>query len=224
MRSIYKCGKGYVESPSDCNESAKPLIDASKRTALSKLMSYILRHSPGDACIELEKGGWVSIEELVRGIRECWRNKEKYRWVTPEHIIAVASLDPKGRFEVRDGKIRAVYGHSKSISPDKLPTYYEDNSVKILYHGTASHLLRPIMKEGIRPRRRHYVHLTTDPVIAAETGARRGIPVVLEVDADCLRSRGIKVLKASNVIYLVEYVPPDCVRHVMKNVLTKSQI
>ena len=62
MRTIYRCGERYVESSSECRELAEPLIDASRRTALSKLMSYILRHSPSDACIELEKGGWVSIE------------------------------------------------------------------------------------------------------------------------------------------------------------------
>lgn len=223
MRNIYKCSKGYVESPSECRELAEPLVDASRRTALSKLMSYVLRHSPKDACIELESGGWVSIEELVKGIKECWRNKERYQWVTPEHVLAIAALDPKGRFEIRGGKIRALYGHSKNISPDKLPTYHEDNSVKTLYHGTATNFLKQIMREGIRPGRRHYVHLTTDPYIAAETGSRRGVPVILEVDADCLRLRGIKVLKASNVIYLVKYVPPDCIRQVVKNVLTNSQ-
>lgn len=216
MRGIYRCGERYVESPSECMESAEHLVDASWRKALSKLMSYILRHSPGDACVELEKGGWVSIEELVKGIKECWRNRESYQWVTPEHVVAVATLDPKGRFEIRDGKIRAVYGHSKGISPERMPTYYEDRSAKILYHGTASHLLKPILREGIRPGRRHYVHLTTDPSIASETGSRKGTPVVLEIDADCLRSKGYKVLRASNVIYLVKHVPPDCIRRVMK--------
>ncbi len=220
MRCIYRCGERYVESPSECRKPAEPLIDASRRMALSKLMSYILRHSPADACIELEKGGWVSIEELVKGIRECWKNRGSYQWVTPEHVIAVAVLDPKGRFEIRDRKIRAVYGHSKNISPERLPTYDEDRSAKILYHGTASHLLKPILEEGIRPGRRHYVHLTTDLSIASETGSRKGTPVVLEIDADCLRSKGYKVLRASNVIYLVKYVPPDCIRRVMKNVLT----
>ncbi len=224
MKGIYRCGKRFVESLSECKELAELLIDVSRRVALSKLISYILRHSPADACIDLEKGGWVSVEELVKGIRECWRNKERYQWVTPEHVMAVATLDPKGRFELRDGKIRAVYGHSKSISPERLPTYDEDRSAKILYHGTASHLLKPILREGIRPGRRHYVHLTTDPSIASETGSRRGTPVVLEIDADCLRLKGYKILRASNVIYLVEYVPPDCIRRVMKNVLTNSQI
>ncbi len=199
-------------------------ITEKKRTALSKLMSYILRHSPKDACIELEKGGWVSIDQLARGIRECWRNKELYQWVTPEHIIMIASLDPKGRFEVKDGKIRAVYGHSKGISPDKLPQYPVDTAAKVLYHGTASHFLSSILRNGIRPEKRHYVHLTSDPTIAAETGSRRGVPAVLEVDAECLRRKGFTVMRASNVIYLVKYVPPDCIRRVMKNVLTKSQI
>jgi len=222
MRNIYRCGKRYVESPSECSGEAELLIDSSKRVALSKLMSYILRHSPKDACIELEDGGWVSINELARGIKECWRNKELYQWITPDHIVAVASLDPKGRFEIRNNKIRAVYGHSKNIDPRKLPTYEEDTSVRALYHGTTSKLLLPILEQGIKPKKRHYVHLTTDPLIAEETGSRRGPPVILEVDADCLRSRGFKVFKASNVIYLVKYVPPECIRRVMKNVLTNS--
>ncbi|WP_252901185.1 RNA 2'-phosphotransferase [Vulcanisaeta sp. JCM 14467] len=69
-------------------------------------------------------------------------------------------MDPKGRFEVRDGMIRARYGHNKSLNVDI--RYDVDNEVSVLYHGTTKEALTRIMREGIKPMNRKYVHLVLD--------------------------------------------------------------
>lgn len=208
MKPIYKCricGK-YVEDSVHCGKPAVLLLDARRRVSLSKLMSGLLRHYPWEAGLRINRDGWILIDELVKGIKEKWRNKELYQWVTREHIIAVALLDPKGRFEVKDDAIRARYGHSINVNIE----YKVDNEVRILYHGTSKDRLLNILVEGIKSMKRKYVHLTIDYEIAVETGKRHGLPAVLVVDAECLRRTGHKVYRASKKIFLTDYVPPKC--------------
>ncbi len=211
LKDIYRCvvcGK-YVETPTHCGKKAKLVLNGSRRVALSKLISFILRHGPEEAGIKLSRDGWVRISDLVYGIKNVWRNKHLYQWVTKEHIVALATLDPKGRFEVRRGMIRARYGHSRGVSV--VIKYEEDREVKALYHGTSLSNLSSILKEGIKPMRRHYVHLSVSVEDACLVGRRHGgRAVFLEVDADCLRGFGLKVLKATNKVWLVKYVPKEC--------------
>ena len=215
MKDVYKCkrcGK-YVEEPVHCGTKAELLMSGKDRLALSKLISYILRHNPSAVGLKMGSDGWVRISDLVRGIKEVWVNKERYQWVTGEHVRALAALDPKGRFEVKGDLIRARYGHSKSLGLKVVINYEVDTVSRVLYHGTTVAYLPSILKEGIKPMRRQYVHLTTDKGIACETGARHGKPAVLVIDAECLRNSGITVLKASEVVRLAEYVPAKCIKN-----------
>ncbi len=60
--------------------------------------------------------------------------------------------------------------------------------------------------------KRQFVHLTTSRSEALETGRRRGRNVVLLIiDADCLRRKGLKIYRAGKNVRLVEKVPPDCI-------------
>ena len=215
MRDVYKCrrcGK-YVEEPVHCGTKAELLMSGKDRLALSKLISYILRHNPGAVGLKMSSEGWVRISDLVKGIRGVWVNRDRYKWVTEEHVRALAALDPKGRFEVKEGLVRARYGHSKSLGLKVAINYEVDAESKVLYHGTTVTYLPSILKEGIKPMRRQFVHLTIDRDVACETGARHGKPVVVVIDAECLRKLGISVLKASEVIRLAEYVPASCIKN-----------
>jgi len=211
MKNIYKCSicGNYVEEQFHCNARAQLLIDSKRREMLSKLISGILRHFPWEVGLTLSSEGWVNIDELVSAIKTKWRNKQLYQWVSGEHVIALATLDPKGRFEVSGTRIRARYGHS---IPVKI-RYEEDREVKVLYHGTSNINLHSILKTGIKPVKRLWVHLTISANNACNVAQRHGgKPVVLTIDVDCLRRQGLKAYKATNTIYLVKYVPKECIR------------
>jgi putative RNA 2'-phosphotransferase len=122
-------------------------------------------------------------------------------------LKALVELDDKGRFELQNGKIRARYGHSIDVSI----SYPEDATSATLYHGTSQDFLPAILREGILPMKRRYVHLAVDVETACLNAARRPRPVVLAVDAQCLRRRGYRVYVASHKIRLVQYVPPECI-------------
>jgi len=178
---------------------------------LSKLLSGLLRHFPEAVGIRPDDGGWIDIEMLVEAIKTKWKNKELYQWVEPRHIYEIALNDEKGRFEVRNGKIRARYGHSYKVKID----YPGDRDVKFLYHGTTSRSLKNILKEGLKPMKRLWVHLSPTLMDAYTIALRRtGRPIILKVDAQRLREY-TPVYKASNRVYLVKYVPPDCIVEVI---------
>ena len=215
-RPVYRCRVcgAYTEEPVHCGVPAEPLMTGEQRLRLSKLMSALLRHIPHEAGLRLDPEGWVPVDELVRGIRERWRNREAYQWVTRDHVLAVAALDPRGRFEVSsDGsRIRASYGHSVAVEPGYRPLG-PGEAPRLLYHGTPRRNLASIRAKGLLPMKRRYVHLAADPSTAEEVGRRHGGDVVvLEVDTDCLRRRGVPLYRASPVIYLAPRVPPECIR------------
>ena len=175
---------------------------------LSKLLSLILRHKPKIINIKLSEDGFVSIDELVRKIKDNMPKSHLYSWLKPLHIYAIANTCPKGRFEIRNGKIRATYGHSINV---KLKLEVDMES-KVLYHGTSKDVLPKILAEGLKPMNRKYVHLTDkieDAIIVAKRKGKR--IVVLIVNADKLRARGYAIYKAGKNTYLVSYVPPDCI-------------
>jgi len=214
LKPIYRCRVcgAYTEEPVHCGEPAELLLDPHRRLRLSKLMSALLRHIPGEAGLRLDEEGWVSVDELVRAIRERWRNREMYRWVRREHVEAVAMLDPKGRFQLRDGRIRAAYGHSVRVRLGYEPLR-PGEAPRILYHGTVERFLPSIMREGLKPGRRMMVHMTTRLSDAVETGRRHGgRVVVLVIDTVCLERHGVPVYRASETVYLAPRVPRECIR------------
>ncbi|ADN51157.1 RNA 2'-phosphotransferase [Vulcanisaeta distributa] len=215
MRSIYKCVicGSYTEDTVHCGVQARLLLDGKLRSRLSHLMTYLLRHDPSAVNLSMDSEGWVSIDELVHALRDKWDPKA-YSWLTKEHIMAVASLDPKGRFEIRDGMIRARYGHNKSL--DVNIRYEVDSEVRTLYHGTTKRALVRIMREGIKPMNRKYVHLVLDPRDAYEVALRHGNDVViLKINVDCLRRNDQQILIATDRIRLTDYVPPQCIESVI---------
>ncbi len=214
MKPVYKCRVcgAYTEEPVHCGKPAELLLDPRRRVRLSKLMSALLRHIPWEAGLRLDEEGWVSIDELVEAIKTRWRNRRLYQWVEREHVEAVAALDPKGRFQLSGGRIRAAYGHSVRVRLGYEPLR-PGEAPRLLYHGTVERFLQSIMREGLKPGRRMMVHLTTRLEDAVETGRRHGgRVVVLVVDTACLERHGIPVYKASETVFLAPRVPPECIR------------
>ncbi|MGC8542448.1 MAG: RNA 2'-phosphotransferase, partial [Vulcanisaeta sp.] len=140
MRNIYKCTicGAFTEDVMHCGSPTKLILDGGLRSKLSRLMTYLLRHNPEAIGLAMDHEGWVSIDELVDAVRTRW-NPKAYSWLTKEHVIAIALLDPKGRFEMRNGMIRARYGHNKSLNVNI--KYEIDDAVKTLYHGTTKEAL-----------------------------------------------------------------------------------
>lgn len=172
------------------------------RIRLSRYMSYLLRHHPEKAGLSLDEEGFVALDDLVKAIS----SNPRWSWVERHHIIQVVTGDEKGRFQVVGDRIRAAYGHSV----ESAPRYRKMKPPEILYHGTSRHALPRIKREGLKPLKRRYVHLSPDWETAYEVGRRHDEePVVLEVRARDAYQMGIFFTKATPKIYLADPIPPE---------------
>jgi len=210
LRSLYRCVKcrAFTEEPSHCGSPCRLLLRGDERERLSRLMSAILRHAAPSYGVALSREGWAKLSDLLKAVRQ------RLHEATEEQLEGIAACDPKGRFEVKGDLIRARYGHSLPVAP----RYVEDREVARLYHGTTADRIASILSQGVKPMRRRMVHLSPSLEEAFRNASRwRGRrPVVVVVDAEKLRSMGLKVYRASPTVYLAEEVPPSCIVEVVE--------
>lgn len=168
---------------------------------LSKELSYVLRHNPYKYELKIDEEGWVSIVELLDGLNRShnWKN------VTLKDLEKIINSSKKKRYEIKNGKIRACYGHSIPINIEK----EEKRPPYILYHGTARHFINSIMEKGLLPKGRQYVHLSQDIEDAKEVGRRRDKnPIILKVNASLAYYSGIKFYYGNGKVWLANKIPP----------------
>ncbi len=164
--------------------------------ALSKYLSYLLRHNPGD--LPISRDGFVPIKNILDKIQKRFPGvDEKILWKLAE--------GNKSRFEIKNGRIRAIYGHTIPVEI----SLEIDEKVEILYHGTTKESAEKILKEGLKPRGRQKVHLSPTIEQAIKVGRRRTKnPVVLKIDAASARKHNIVFEKANELVYLSDEIPP----------------
>jgi putative RNA 2'-phosphotransferase len=171
----------------------------------SKFLSLILRHSPETIHLSMDTNGWVNIHELIVNA-----NKYKNIHLTVDLIKTIVANNDKQRFIIsEDGKkIRANQGHSITVNLElesKIPP-------DILYHGTASRFLDSIMKNGLKPMSRQYVHLSQTEEVAITVGKRHGEPIILHIDAKKMNEEGHKFYLSENKVWLADGVPAKYIK------------
>jgi putative RNA 2'-phosphotransferase len=175
--------------------------DSSKFIVLSKFMSLVLRHKPFNFGLSPDKHGFVGVEDLLFVL------KNRYRDVQSSDIEAVVANCPKRRFEIKDQKIRARYGHSIEVKLDEIPI----QPPEFLYHGTNLSGEETILKEGLKPMSRRFVHLSKNKHEAWKVGKRKTInPIVLTVKAREAFQKGFKFYDMGSVI-LTQMIPAEFV-------------
>jgi putative RNA 2'-phosphotransferase len=169
---------------------------------LSKTISRALRHAPADYGLVLDAEGWVQVEDLLAALR---RQRGSRSSVSIAEIDAILAQSEKQRFEMRDGKIRAFYGHSTAEKIEHRPEIPPET----LYHGTTQEAATAILREGLRSMKRQYVHLSTDEKTARLVGLRRTAkPVVLRIAALEAHQQGHKFYLGNEDIWLADPIAP----------------
>ncbi|RLI89135.1 MAG: RNA 2'-phosphotransferase [Archaeoglobales archaeon] len=190
-----------------CGYRGELILDKERVEKLGRLVSGILRHFPEKFKLKMDENGWVDFESLVRAV------SRKYRWANQWLIKAMVYSDEKKRYEMRDNKIRARYGHSVKVALNDYPIAEED----ILYYGTGEEEAHRLLEIGIKPVNQTYVHLSTTIEKSEEVARlRTDEPIILEIDARAARNDGIRIIKANNYIALAEEIPPKYIRRVIR--------
>ncbi len=164
----------------------------------SKFISLILRHKPEVIGISLDEHGWANVDELIAGIAK----QQHFDMAMLEEIVAT---DDKLRYSFNEDKtlIRANQGHSVPVDVE----LEEISPPKHLYHGTGEKYVASIEAQGLIPKSRLYVHLSSDYNTAEKVGARHGKPVVYRISAEKMARDGFVFYKSVNGVWLAKEVP-----------------
>ena len=173
-------------------------------TAISKEISYALRHRPDEYELELDEHGFVGIDNLLAALNA----KGPKRSVTRTDLERIIAESDKKRHEIVGDRIRATYGHSTSKHIEAEPAA----PPATLYHGTSRSAATQILVEGIKPMGRQYVHLSADAETAMTVGVRHdNKPALLKIDAAAAHAAGVTFYRGNNKVWLADYVPAEFV-------------
>lgn len=165
----------------------------------SRLLSRVLRHAPRSIGLELDPQGWIDVDALLL------RMQGSGAVIDRSMLDEIVATNDKQRFAFDDERrrIRANQGHSIDVDLGLDPAEPPER----LYHGTATRFLKSIDRQGLRPGRRRFVHLSADVLTARQVGSRHGLPAVLAVQAREMHVAGHVFNCAANGVWLVDRVP-----------------
>jgi putative RNA 2'-phosphotransferase len=166
---------------------------------LVSTIGFALRHNPAHFGLDLDEGGWASLEDLVVAIRF-----DRYDWALIDEPLLKAAIGGSDRFEIRDDRIRATYGHS--IELGKPPPIAAPPP--LLFHGTTEAALELIRREGLKPMGRRFVHLTSDREYALQVANAKQSHAVVIVRAAIATDAGRVFRYASSRVWLAELIEP----------------
>ena len=166
----------------------------------SKFISLILRHKPEVIGITLDEHGWADVQALIDGI-----NRAGGHALDMELLEEIVRTDKKKRYSFNEDHtlIRANQGHSVPVDvelQEKIPP-------DILWHGTGEKYVSSIDEQGLLPKSRLYVHLSSDMETARKVGSRHGKPVIYEIDCRRMAGDGYRFFLSANREWLTKEVP-----------------
>ena len=179
-------------------------MNAREKERTSIHISYLLRHAPDAAGLDMDRHGWVSVSQLIKKVNASGKAK-----LTPQLLQEIVEMDSKGRYRFSpDGKrIKACQGHS---IPWVEPELEERRPPEYLFHGTTTEALRDIMNSGaILKMSRHAVHMQAEVSKAWQSAMRRKhkTPVVLKIAAEKMYQDGTIFYISENEVWFCERVP-----------------
>jgi len=165
---------------------------------ISRFLSYLLRHRPKEFPLAFDRQGFVAWSEIVDLVQE------RFFDATEQEVRAVVTESEKKRFELSEDKVRATYGHSFPVDLGLEPVQPPAE----LYYGTARDLAQSILRDGLKPRDRQFVHLSASLEEAEAIAKRRDpAPAIVAVDTHAARQAAVAFYR-SGPLFLAENVPP----------------
>ena len=177
-----------------------------KLIEISKFIAYHLRHNPE----AIDKYGWCEISWLLDKINRDILHETPERGFNAGNLERIVKEDNKHRYEFNEDctHIRAVQGHSVPVDLELEPIIPGD----LVFHGTATRFVDSILEEGLKPKSRQYVHLSSNVDTAYEVGKRHGSPAVFLVRAYAMYKDGYVFYRSKNGVILTKEVPSKYLR------------
>jgi putative RNA 2'-phosphotransferase len=184
-----------------CGEEGKFLMSDFEVEKLGRTMAGILRH--GKFNLPMDDQGFVDIRDIVSVVKG---NNNKMKWLRTHHIEAMVETDPKGRYQISGGDVRATYGHTIELSL-RLPV---DDIPEFLFYPVKEEDCDKVLNDGLFPSDRSMVHLSRTFADAVRAGTvREDDPIILVIDTVGCIDAGIEIGKAAKTVYLCDQVPSE---------------
>jgi putative RNA 2'-phosphotransferase len=208
LRECRNHGYFRAETCPVCGEDGRFLMNGEELDRLSRTLAGVLRHFPERFDLEMDRQGFVDLRDFVNALQ---RKQRRYHWLRPHHIMAIIETDNKGRYEFKDGKIRATYAHSFEVELDSSNVGIPET----LYYPTTVEEVDIVLETGLKPADRKKVHLSKTVRDAVNAGrVRTESPVILEVDTKAASEDGMIVQKAGKTVYLTNDVPAQYLKRI----------
>jgi putative RNA 2'-phosphotransferase len=215
---LYKCEEhGYYRGKlcPQCENEGKFLMNEQELNSLSRIIAGALRHFPEKLGLIMDGKGWVDIDELIQAIGT---SRSGFNWLRDHHIEALVMTDPRGRYQIDGGMIRATYGHSIEVNLDDLPIAELDK----YYYPVTEEEAEIIVEGGLYPIDRKKVHLSGSATKAIEAGrVRTEDPLIIEIDGIKAQKDGIKIYHAGKDVFITDNIKSKYIKLLNESDLKK---
>jgi putative RNA 2'-phosphotransferase len=201
-----------------CSKQGKFLMNEKELNALSRIMAGALRHFPEKLGLMMDGRGWVEISELIEAIGT---SRSGFNWLKQKHIEALVKTDPRGRYQIDGGMIRATYGHTIDVNPDDLPLAEIDD----FYYPVTEEEADIILEGGLFPIDRKKVHLSGNIKKALEAGkVRTEEPLILKIDGKSAKKDGMKIYHAGKDVYITDGIDAKYISKIKDSEIKKIDV
>ena len=171
-----------------------------RKNSTSRFISLILRHKPEVIGITLDEHGWADVQDLIDGI-----SRKGGHYLDMETLEEIVRTDEKQRYVFNEDHslIRASQGHSVAVDVG----LEELTPPDVLWHGTGEKYISSIDVQGLLPKGRLYVHLSSDVETAKKVGSRHGKPIIYRIDCKKMVEDGYSFYFSANHVWLTKEVP-----------------
>jgi len=177
--------------------------------AISKYLSYALRHGAASEHYSIDTEGFIPVNEIIQK-----------KGFTLNQIRNVVNTNDKQRFFMKEENgqyyIRANQGHTlKTVSDLELKPIVDPNVIPVALHGTNTASWEVIKVKGLSRMERNHIHLASgeygeEGVIS---GVRKSARVMIYIDTAKAIADGMKFFLSTNGVILTEgfngVIPPE---------------
>ncbi|KAF2077056.1 hypothetical protein CYY_001623 [Polysphondylium violaceum] len=171
------------------------------KVSVSKSMSYILRHGAEKEKINIDKEGFVLLDDMLR--HALFKN------VTVDTIIDIVKTNDKQRFFLekrpQDNRyyIRANQGHTlKQVDELELRKLEDPGEVPMVIHGTFKKHFDSILEKGLCKMERNMIHFAIGISNDVVSGIRTNSNMIIYIDLARAMKDGVEFFISTNNVVL----------------------
>jgi putative RNA 2'-phosphotransferase len=168
---------------------------------LAKILATLLARQPEELALVPDAEGFVKIKELLKALHE----EEGFGYVNRSHLNEIVLSVPDAPIEIRENRIRAK---ERSQLPAPAPAA---DLPAVLFAAVRRRAHAFVLEHGLRAPAETGIVLVPQREAAEKIGRRIDPePVIVTVQVEACRRRGVEFHRAGEALFLAEAIPPGC--------------